>query len=103
MTLSSSWRSGSPPVQTTYFRTRLVPKVCSPLGPTPESVGVVPPIQHRSTASASSSPLLKRPPSGPVPTKSVSQNLQTARDLSSSRPDQRLHPEKRQKTAARPA
>ena len=34
--------------------------------------------------------------------KSVSQNRQIASARSASRPDQRLHPAKRQKTAARP-
>ena len=43
------------------------------------------------------------PPSGPTPTKSVSQNWQTASCRSSSRPVQRLQPLKRQKTAGRPA
>ena len=43
------------------------------------------------------------PPPGPsVPTKSVSQKLQIAVSRSLSRPLQRLHPAKRQKTAGRP-
>ena len=43
------------------------------------------------------------PPPGPlVSAKSVSQNLQIAEARSASRPDQRLQPAKRQKTAARP-
>ena len=42
------------------------------------------------------------PPSGPTPKKSVSQKLQIAVSRSSSRPVQRLHPEKRQKTAGLP-
>jgi hypothetical protein len=37
-----------------------------------------------------------------VPTKSVSQKVQIAFALSSSLPDQKLHPEKRQKIAGRP-
>jgi bifunctional enzyme CysN/CysC len=54
--------------------------------------------------SASSSEVAKRPPSVPsVPTKSVSQNWQVASARSCSRPLQRLQPEKRQNTAARPA
>jgi len=42
------------------------------------------------------------PFSPPVPTKSVSQKEHSAVKRSDSRPDQRLHPEKRQKTAGRP-
>ena len=43
------------------------------------------------------------PPPGPlVPAKSVSQNWQIAEARSASRPDHRLQPAKRQKTAARP-
>src|ERR1700734_2166946 len=41
------------------------------------------------------------PPGPPTPMKSVSQNRQIALDRSFSRPDQRLHPENRQNTAAR--
>src|SRR5580698_10647849 len=45
----------------------------------------------------------KAPPPGPlVPTKSVSQKVQTAVARSASRPLQRLQPAKRQNTAARP-
>jgi hypothetical protein len=48
-------------------------------------------------------PTLRLPPPCPsTPTKSVSQNRQTALDRSFSRLDQRLHPENRQNTAARP-
>ena len=55
------------------------------------------------TTSASSTADTKEPPPGPsVPTKSVSQNWQMALPLSASRPDQRLQPAKRQKTAGRP-
>src|SRR6476620_7348136 len=54
--------------------------------------------------SASSLAVAKRPPSVPsVPTKSVSQNWQVAPARSCSRALQRLQPEKRQNTAARPA
>jgi hypothetical protein len=42
------------------------------------------------------------PPSGPTPTKSVSQNWHTALERSSSRPVQRLQPLNRQNTAALP-
>ena len=59
---------------------------------------------HReATASARSLAVAKRPPSGPTPTKSVSQNVHTARCRSDSRPVHRLHPANRQNTAARPA
>jgi hypothetical protein len=55
------------------------------------------------TASARSAGVSKPPPPGPsVPTKSVSQNWQTASSRSSSRPVHRLQPENRQKTAGRP-
>src|SRR5438270_11632004 len=84
ISFSSTWRSGSPPVHTTYFRAPSLPAL--------DSAGAPPP-QHRSIASASSFAPLNLPPSGPVPTKSVSQNLHTARERSSSRPDQRLQPE----------
>jgi hypothetical protein len=43
------------------------------------------------------------PPSPSVPTNSVSQKRHSALARSSSRPLQRLQPEKRQKTAGRPA
>ena len=43
------------------------------------------------------------PPAPSVPTKSVSQKWHSAVSRSSSRPDHRLQPAKRQKTAARPA
>ena len=56
-----------------------------------------------SMARAKWSAAAKRPPSRPsVPTKSVSQKLQMAASRSSSWPDQRLQPAKRQKTAGRP-
>ena len=64
---SSSWSSGSPPVQTTYFFLASAAK-------SGESETIYPPPQHRSIASASTFAVLNLPPSGPVPTKSVSQN-----------------------------
>jgi hypothetical protein len=84
---SSSWRSGSPPVQTTNGRT------CA------DGVG-----GHRAeTARANAWADGNRPPPGPsIPTKSVSQNRQRAVARSTSRPDHRLQPAKRQKTAGRP-
>ena len=55
------------------------------------------------TAVARSHEVAKRPPPGPsVPTKSVSQNRQTARPRSRSRPVHRLQLVNRQNTAARP-
>src|SRR5207245_9431027 len=77
---------GSPPVQTTKRGAR---------GPPVDG-------QHRATASASAPAESNLPPSGPTPTKSVSQNRQTARARSASRPLHKLQPENRQKTAGRP-
>src|SRR5262249_41068605 len=84
---SSSWSNGSPPVQTT----KRLPDV-SPLGQCSA-------IARARASGESNFP----PPSPPVPTKSVSQNEQTACFRSFSTPDQRLHPANRQKTAGRPA
>src|ERR1700730_1405025 len=81
----SSCNKGSPPVKTT-------------------NRSVLPPTQAPSMAMASASASAKLPPPVPFsPTKSVSQKRQTARPRSLSWPDQRLQPEKRQNTAARPA
>src|SRR5258708_39708216 len=86
MSASSSWRSGSPPVHTTK---RNSSDCCGHVA---------------SIASANRSALENLPPPCPsTPTKSVSQNWQIALDRSFCRPDQRLHPENRQNTAARPA
>jgi hypothetical protein len=83
----SNCSSGSPPVHTTNFL------------PWPSCSG-----QADAIASASGAALEKLPPPGPfTPTKSVSQNWQTAVARSFSRPDHRLHPANRQNTAARPA
>src|ERR1019366_7116871 len=61
------------------------------------------PLHLATMSSARRSALAKRPPPGPsVPTKSVSQNLQTADGRWRSRPVHRLQPANRQKTAARP-
>src|SRR3546814_7311752 len=57
--------------------------------------------QARAAAAASAPGVSNLPPSGPTPTKSVSQKVQSAVARSSSRPDQRLHPEKRRNTAGR--
>ena len=85
--LASSCSSGSPPVHTTNGLT---------------SAGASP--GHRLfTKAANSLAVLNLPPSGPTPTKSVSQKVHTACSRSASRPVHRLHPEKRQNTAARPA
>jgi len=82
----SSCNSGSPPVQTTYFE----------LSAAASGHAFV-------TAFASDSAATNLPPPGPsVPTKSVSQNLQTASTRCCSRPDHRLQPENRRNTAARP-
>src|SRR5439155_13729219 len=99
---SSTSSTASLPVPTTDLRLRCGWESTKVAPPSSESKRETPPIQHPSITSASSLALPNLPPSGPVPTKSVSQNWQTARDLSSSRPDQRLQPEKRQNTAARP-
>src|ERR1700730_4811653 len=82
---ASSCNKGSPPVKTI-------------------NRSVLPPVQVPSIAIARASAPAKLPPPGPsIPTKSVSQKRQTARPRSFSWPDQRLQPEKRQNTAARPA
>src|SRR5580704_4105739 len=82
---ASSCNKGSPPVNTI-------------------NRSVLPPIQAPSIAVARASAPAKLPPPVPSnPTKSVSQKRQTARPRSFSWPDQRLQPEKRQNTAARPA
>src|SRR5580704_8630761 len=82
---ASSCNKGSPPVSTT-------------------NRSVLPPIQAPSMAMESASASAKLPPRVPSsPTKSVSQNWQMAPARSFSWPDQRLQPEKRQNTAARPA
>src|ERR1043166_5883380 len=88
---ASSWSSGSPPVSTVN---RAEPDASSPSSPS----------QAPATASASAPASANPPPPGPsVPTKSVSQNRQTASARPSSRPLQRLHPAKRQNTAGLPA
>src|SRR6516225_5072477 len=82
---ASTCSSGSPPVSTT--------KRCDGSSP-----------QCRAISSASASAVLNLPPPSPsVPTKSVSQKVQTAVARSSSRPVHRLQPAKRQNTAGRPA
>ncbi len=87
---SSSCSSGSPPVHTTSLGPR-APGSCGPRG------------QVAATASAKASAVAKIPPPGPsVPTKSVSQNWQTALARCSSRPLHRLQRAKRQNTATRP-
>src|SRR5258708_2086298 len=83
----SIWRRGSPPVQTTNGGQDFV-----------DAAG-----QVLATARDKSLALANRPPPAPsVPTKDVSQNLQMAVARSFSRPDHRLQPAKRQKTAGRP-
>ena len=82
----SNCRRGSPPVHTTNGLE--YPRYCG---------------QVFAIAAAKVSAVSKRPPPVPsVPTKSVSQNWHTALLRSSSRPDQRLQPANRQKTAGRP-
>src|SRR5208337_4499980 len=82
---ASSCNKGSPPVKTT-------------------NRFVLPPAQTLSIAVARASAPVKLPPPGPsMPTKFVSQKWQMAPARSFSWPDQRLQPEKRQNTAARPA
>ena len=58
--------------------------------------------EFQEIAAAKAAAVANFPPSGPVPTKSVSQNVHTASARSASRPVHRLHPLNRQNTAGRP-
>ena len=79
------------------------PKADAPVVQTTRRGPPCPPRHRDATRSARASAEANLPPSGPTPTKSVSQNEQIAAARSCSRPLHRLQPANRTNTARRPA